>query len=206
MASLGHVAVGLAVARMYGSPAMARHRWLKAVVFWPLVSMLPDADVIGFAFGLRYEDEWGHRGATHSVAFSLGVGAAIGLAAFLTLPAVRTGIAAVRTGIAASLVLASHALLDTLTDGGLGCALLWPFDVTRYFAPWRPIPVAPIGLTFLSRYGMTVAAIEVVLFAPLFWLAFARWTSTTNRSNAARASLRALLVAVWLVAAWLLTR
>ena len=54
--------------------------------------------------------------------------------------------------LAAPALLASHALLDTLTDGGLGAALLWPFNFTRYFAPWRPIPVAPIGLDFLSRY------------------------------------------------------
>ena len=24
-----------------------------------------------------------------------------------------------------------------------GCAFFWPFDLTRYFLPWRPIPVAP---------------------------------------------------------------
>lgn len=98
--------------------------------------MLPDADVIGFSVGVRYEDEWGHRGATHSIAFSIALGAVIGLAA----PLFR--MPALRTGTAASLVLASHALLDTLTDGGLGCALLWPFDLTRYFAPWNPIPVS----------------------------------------------------------------
>jgi hypothetical protein len=49
----------------------------------------------------------------------------------------------------------------SLTDGGLGCALFWPFDLTRYFAPWRPIPVAPIGLAFLSPYGVRVAAAEL---------------------------------------------
>jgi len=71
----------------------------------------------------------------------------------------------------ASLVLVSHPLLDTLTDGGLGCALFWPFDLTRYFAPWRPIPVAPIGLAFFSPFGLFVAAVELVIFAPLFWFA-----------------------------------
>jgi inner membrane protein len=65
-------------------------------------------------------------------------------------------------------VLATHPLLDTLTDGGLGCALFWPFDLTRYFAPWRPIQVAPIGLAFLSPYGAIVAMSEIVLFLPLF--------------------------------------
>ena len=62
----------------------------------------------------------------------------------------------------AALVVASHALLDTLTDGGLGCALFWPFDLTRYFAPWTPLPVSPIGLGYLSPYGLYVATVELV--------------------------------------------
>jgi inner membrane protein len=165
VASLGHIAVGLAAARAYGTPPRS---WLKAALLWSLLSMLPDADVIGFGFGVRYGDEWGHRGATHSLAFSCALGAAIGLAAS------RFGLPLVRTALTASLVLASHALLDTLTDGGLGCALLWPLDRTRYFAPWNPIPVAPIGLAFFSPYGMTVAAVELVLFAPLLWFALRR--------------------------------
>ena len=115
---------------------------------WAALSFLPDADVIGFGFGVRYEDEWGHRGATHSLAFALAVGVALGLLA----PLVRRS--AVRTGVMTTLVLASHSLLDTFTDGGLGCALLWPFDDTRYFAPWRPLPVSPIGLGYLLLYGM----------------------------------------------------
>jgi inner membrane protein len=74
-----------------------------------------------------------------------------------------------RTAITAILVVASHPLLDTLTNGGLGCALFWPFDNARYFAPWRPIPVSPIGLGFFSPYGMFVAAVELLVFSPLFW-------------------------------------
>ena len=79
----------------------------------------------------------------------------------------RFGRPAVRTGLMATAVVASHALLDTLTDGGLGCALFWPFDLTRYFAPWTPLPVSPIGLGYLSPYGLFVATVEMVVFAPL---------------------------------------
>ena len=60
-----------------------------------------------------------------------------------------------------------------LTDGGLGCALLWPLDDTRYFAPWNPIPVAPVGLDFISRYGLMVAIKEAILFVPV--LAYGLW-------------------------------
>ena len=93
-------------------------------------------------------------------------------------PGIHTGAgqsrSALRTAVIASAVLVSHALLDTLTDGGLGCALLWPFDLTRYFAPWNPIPVAPIGWSFLSVYGLGVALTEMVLFGPVFWFALSR--------------------------------
>ena len=89
-------------------------------------------------------------------------------------------------------MLVSHALLDIFTNGGLGCALFWPFDLTRYFAPWTPIPVSPIGLGYLSLYGMFVAVSEVAIFAPLFWLAMTR-----RRPGV-------VAVGVWVAALWLL--
>ena len=189
MASLGHVAVGLAAARTYGEGH--RPHWRSAVT-WSALSMLPDADVIGFSLGVRYEDPWGHRGATHSFAFALVVGVATGIMArWLKRPALRTA-------LLATVVLATHPILDTMTDGGLGCALLWPFDLTRYFSPWRPIQVAPIGLAFLSPYGAIVAISEIVLFLPL--LVFALRPSDFKRQT----STLTLLYLVWLFAAWLI--
>ncbi len=167
MASLGHIAVGMAASRIYRGGHAAHAPWVASAAAWSAISMLPDADVIGFALGIQYGDEWGHRGATHSLAFSLAVGLVIGVVAK------RFSLQGMRIGLIASAVLVTHAVLDTLTNGGLGCALLWPFDLTRYFAPWNPIPVAPIGLGYLSAYGLRVAAIEVVLFAPVW--AFALW-------------------------------
>jgi inner membrane protein len=67
----------------------------------------------------------------------------------------------------------SHGLLDTLTDGGLGVALLWPYSTQRFFAPWRPIPVAPIGARLLSAYGRQVMWTELIYFLPLF--AYSLW-------------------------------
>jgi inner membrane protein len=57
--------------------------------------------------------------------------------------------------------------------GGAGLRWLWPFTDHRYFAPWHPIPVSPIGLGLLSSYGARVAAHELLLFAPVF--AYAMW-------------------------------
>jgi inner membrane protein len=156
----------------------------SSMVAWAALSLLPDLDVVGFMFGVEYGDPWGHRGATHSLTFSVAIGIAIGLAAR------RFNRPALRTAVVASVVLASHALLDTLTDGGLGCALLWPFDLTRYFAPWRPIPVAPIGLDFLSKYGGMVFLAELLLFAPAIVFALRRPSMGTRSA--------ALALALWL--------
>ncbi len=186
MPGIGHLAVGMAAARLYQSEKPADSLPFTAVLFWSALSFLPDSDVVGFALGVRYGDEWGHRGATHSIVFSLAIGVAVGLIAlFNRRPAIRTG-------VTASLVVGSHAFLDTLTDGGLGCALFWPFDLTRYFAPWTPIPVSPIGLGVLSPYGIYVALVELVYFAPLMWFAW-------------RPRLHPVIpVVVWLAALWLL--
>jgi inner membrane protein len=78
-----------------------------------------------------------------------------------------------RAALVAAAVVASHPLLDTMTDGGLGCALLWPFSNERFFAPWRPIPVAPIGPAFLSARGLRIALIELVAMSP--FLIYALW-------------------------------
>jgi inner membrane protein len=186
MASLGHLAVGLAAARLSPGDRQSRSAFVSALVFWSALSFLPDADVLGFSLGVRYEDAWGHRGATHSIAFSVALGALIGAgAAWLRQPAPWTG-------VTATLVLLSHACLDTLTDGGLGCALFWPFDQTRYFAPWRPLPVFPLGVGIFTPYGVYAAVTELLLFAPLMWIALC-----SRRPPVAA-------VTVWLAGLWIM--
>ena len=181
MAGFGHVAVGMAAAR-FDNPLRPR---ASAMALWSALSLLPDLDVIGFALGVRYGDPWGHRGATHSLAFAIAAGLVIGAAAG------RLGRPARRTALVASAVLASHALLDAMTDGGLGCAFFWPFDLTRYFLPWRPIPVAPIGFGFLSAYGAMVTAAELLIFAPALIFALSARPIATRRTG--------FLLGLWLV-------
>lgn len=160
MASIGHIAVGMAAARLSSADRAAVPPW-RSMACWSALSLMPDADVIGFSLGVQYSDPWGHRGATHSLAFALAGGALVGLAArWFRWPALRLW-------AIASAVLVSHGLLDTMTDGGLGCALFWPFDLTRYFAPWRPIPVAPIGAAFFTLSGLIVSVTELILFTPV---------------------------------------
>ena len=130
-------------------------------MFWSALSMLPDADIAGMSLGIAYEDPLGHRGATHSFVFAVVVALIAGMVTRARQGPWR------RAAITAAVVVASHPLLDTLTNGGLGCTLFWPFDHTRYFAPWTPIPVSPIGRAYFSFYGLIVAITEIVFFSPV---------------------------------------
>ena len=162
---------------------------------WSALSLLPDIDVAGFLRDVPYGAPWGHRGATHSLTFAL-TGAILVTAVHAV--ARSRSRPRLRLFAFASLVLASHGVLDAMTDGGLGPALLWPFSLARFFAPWRPITVAPIGPDFFTPYGAVVAASEVVLFAPL--LMYALWPRrVTPRFGAIAAA-----VLVWLAVSWLI--
>lgn len=155
MASVGHVLVGAAAARFDLDGRREWRAWLAVGLAWSALSLLPDVDVVGFLVGVPYEAPFGHRGATHSFAFAC----AVALVVWVVTRARRTALLALA-------VVASHPLLDTLTDGGLGCALLWPVRESRFFAPWRPLPVAPIGPAFLSAAGARVALAEIIALSP----------------------------------------
>jgi inner membrane protein len=78
----------------------------------------------------------------------------------------------IKAGLFAAGIVASHDLLDTLTTGGLGIALLWPFTNRRFFAPWHLIPVSPIGFGFFSYRGLHVVAAEFLISLPFLLYAF----------------------------------
>lgn len=106
-----------------------------------VLTILPDADVIGFRFGIAYGDLLGHRGLTHSLFFALVFG---GLAAW---PAARwTGAGFRAVWLYFTVCLASHGMLDALTDGGLGVAFFSPFSNERYFFDFRPVQVSAISV------------------------------------------------------------
>jgi inner membrane protein len=166
MASIGHIAVGMALGRHEAGPS-SRRRLAASMAIFSALALLPDADVIAFKFGIPYAAPWGHRGASHSLLFAALVAVGIlGVARLLRLSPMRTGVLAL-------LAVGSHGLLDALTDGGLGAALLWPLSNARLFAPVRPLPVAPIGYGMLSSRGLYVVAVEFIAFVP-FW-AYALW-------------------------------
>lgn len=130
---------------------------------------LPDADVLWWGL-TTYGAPWGHRGMTHSLAAAavIGTAAAFALRRRLSFRGGTPGLA-----LFLSLVVASHGLLDALTDGGRGVAFFSPFDTTRHFFPVTPIPVAPITFDLTSPGLWDVFAVEALLIGPA---AFALWT------------------------------
>lgn len=145
----------LALGKLYaGASGMPARFWLLSA----LCAVMPDADVVAFDFGISYGDVFGHRGLTHSLLFAL-------LAACAVVAVFFRGAEFKKRALVVYffLVTASHGALDALTDGGLGVAFFAPFDPTRYFFPWQPLVVSPIGVgSFFSEWGLAVIVSEFV--------------------------------------------
>ena len=138
-----------------------------------LFAVLPDIDVIGFELGVSYYSPWGHRGFTHSIAFAVFCGLLAAL--YLRYPAVRSGY--IFLFLALSMI--SHGVLDAMTYGGLGIGLGWPFTDDRYFFPWRPLPISPIGVRrFFNHWGLYVIKKEALLiWLPMLGCFLLLWSS-----------------------------
>ncbi len=151
-----HAVAALSIGTCFYRPGVPKRVWFAVAI----CAVVPDLDVVGFRFGIRYGDFWGHRGFTHSLLFA-GL-----LAVFVAILSFR------RKALTASLpwlwsnlflATASHGLLDAMTDGGLGVAFFSPFNNERYFLPWRPIRVSPIGVgRFFSERGLMVLQSELL--------------------------------------------
>ncbi len=155
--AFGHVAVAWALGKTLDPKLYSLRFWGWAF----FCSVLPDLDVVGFAFGIPYEHLFGHRGFTHSILFAIVVGLMVPRLAVKpdSFPSISYG----RLAFFFFGVTLSHGLLDACTNGGLGIAFFAPFDSTRYFSPWTPLKVSPIGIgSFFSYWGIQVILSEVV--------------------------------------------
>jgi inner membrane protein len=171
MASVfSHAVAALGIGACFYRPGTPKRVWVAGA----LCSVIPDLDVMGFHFGIPYGDFWGHRGFTHSIPF-----AAL-LATLVVLVAFRQGVPGLGRFTLWTyffLATASHGLLDAMTDGGLGVAFFSPFNNTRYFLPWRPIRVSPIGISrFFSHRGLEVVQSELLwIWLPAALLMASTW-------------------------------
>ncbi len=153
-----HSVFAISMAHLFKHSELPARFWLLAII----CSLLPDLDVIGFMFGVAYADPWGHRGLSHSLSFALLTSLLVVLLFFW-----QAAYRALRIRLIAFyfLVTASHGVFDALTNGGLGIAFFAPFDYGRYFLPFQPIEVSPIGL----RNFLTDRGLEVIL-SESYWL------------------------------------
>ncbi|MDQ3746433.1 MAG: metal-dependent hydrolase [Acidobacteriota bacterium] len=148
-----HAFFAAALGKVYASESRPARFWLLSM----LCAVLPDADVIGFALGVHYDDMFGHRGVTHSLVFALLLACLTVVLFFRDAPDRRA------LAVYFFLVTASHGVLDALTNGGLGVAFFAPFSGERYFFPFRPVEVSPIGLSsFFSEWGAAVIESELL--------------------------------------------
>ncbi|HEV7766091.1 MAG TPA: metal-dependent hydrolase [Thermoanaerobaculia bacterium] len=134
------------------------------------LTIVPDLDIAAFALDIPYAHPLGHRGFSHSIVFAL------------LIAALATWILRLREHRRSAFIFLfvcaiSHGVLDALTNGGLGVAFFAPFDNTRYFFPWTPIRVSPIGAGFFSARGWETLRSELVwVWVPCVVAAlFGRW-------------------------------
>ena len=138
-----------------GSPGarMPVRYWAALAV----VAALPDLDVVVYPLGLNAPHILGHRGLTHSLPF-----AAVFAALVVRLRVSRRASGARRgrgSGLVFFAAMASHGVLDAMTNGGQGIAFFAPFSDARWHFPWQPILVSPIGVgAFLSELRPARAA------------------------------------------------
>jgi len=141
-----------------GSPPsrMPVRYWVTLAV----IAALPDLDVVVYPLGLNAPHLLGHRGITHSLPFAA-VFAALVVRLVFRDAAWRP--AWIRLWVVFFAAMASHGVLDALTNGGQGIAFFAPFSDARWHFPWQPILVSPIGVgAFFSSYGLRVLQNELV--------------------------------------------
>jgi len=139
-----------------GSSYSEKKQKTKFLLLCCFCAVIPDADVLMLRF-VSYDHPLGHRGFFHSFFFCFV------LSLLLTFIFYRKEKSKIRYIFFFFLCGASHALLDMLTNGGLGVAIFAPFSNHRYFFPWHPIQVSPIGIHhFFGEWGLRVLLSEFI--------------------------------------------
>lgn len=154
--AFGHAIVAIALGKSFSKKTLT---W-SVLIVGVICTIIPDLDVITFKYGIPYESFWGHRGFSHSFLFAFILG--LLFASLFSIKKFEWRQFMMLTCFF-FLCTASHAILDAMTNGGLGVALFSPWDDTRYFFPWRPIAVSPIGAArFFSERGLQVLKSEAL--------------------------------------------
>lgn len=156
-------------------PVAAALAFVRRPVPWTLVIVAAVAaaapDVDGLFRHIWYVPKssiYSHRGAAHSLFVAL----AAGFAAALFHK--RLGVRPLTAGVVITAAMASHGLLDMLTDAGRPVAYLWPVSSVRLFADWRPIHSSPVHMAHLVSEGFVRLLSDLwQLIIPMFAAAIA---------------------------------
>lgn len=182
-------AVASAVTHAFTALALApallpRARAARSLLLGVASALVADVDVWGWWLGVPYGHPLGHRGLTHAPAFAAAW--SVLLVWLLRRGAARSD-GRWRLYCYFFLCAASHGVLDAMADGGLGVAFLAPFHQGRWFLPWRPLAVPPLGVgRFFSARGWEVLRTELVwVWAPLGAFALVAWLARCRRAAAA---------------------
>lgn len=149
-----HPVIALALSPLFRSVLQSKKVLLTGII----LTIVPDFDVVGFRLGIPYEHVLGHRGITHSLFFAVCFSGLVSW--FLTRP-IKTY--TFQVWIYLFLCMASHGVLDALTNGGHGIAFFAPFTNERYFFSLTPIEVSTLNITrFFQGQGISVIKSELV--------------------------------------------
>ncbi len=177
-----HAAVGLALGRLCFARRMP-------VSFWALAGLLPIVPDLDAFSDAPYGTALGHRGFTHSLCFALVLGFVSAVATFRYF---KVNVWTLGSFFFA--IIATHGLLDALTNGGEGIPFFWPASDYR-FGPWGPIHVADIADEFPNPWRSRAIRTELLwVWLPMTFLLGAvelyRWSRNSahepwpNRSPA----------------------
>jgi len=174
MATLvAHAAIPLLGRRLVAVPERFERRLLVASV---ALACFQDLDYATLAFEVRPNEMLGHRGLTHGLLVAAALALVVAFGAFRELRGTRAFSLVLAFLFAAA---ASHGLLDALTGGDIGVALLAPFTNHRFASPFKLIASCPGGVDeMLGRWGLLTVANELLYVVfPLKllvdWLRFA---------------------------------
>ena len=129
-----------------------------------VTSALPDADWLAqHLWNLPAASVYSHRGAAHSLFAAL----ATGLIAATLHRWLRVSPLTAATAVGAAM--ASHGVLDMMTNSGKPVAYLWPLSSVRLWADWRPIQSTPVHLQSIATGILTRLQTEAwQIILPIF--------------------------------------
>lgn len=160
------IAVAVAVAR--------RPVPWRLVLVAAAAAAAPDVDGLFKKLGVPAHSIIAHRGVTHSLFAALIAGL---LAAALHK---HLRVRAATAGLLVGAAMASHGMLDMMTDGGQGVAYFWPLSSTRWFADWRWIHSTAVHRRTLFsdvqvRLRLELWQLIIPMFAAALAVRLVRW-------------------------------